>query len=248
MATTADLFWKMLTNSSSNTDAITYAMASVAPVSGQVVLACVASLKASAPDTPTLSGTNGFSGSWTQIGTTLTVQTPAGNYIGVSWFWSVATSSVAGIVTANYTNTQLASCWTLQSSPFINTTTPVPQSKTGTDTSADRALPAATLDAALSSQRNWVLYALAQQSATAIAQGANVGYLAYNYTGAFGATDGVTMKVFAAPSITFTPVANTYVASVGKAIFAIEVAHDGTGEGGGGGLLRHPGMAGGLVG
>src|SRR5690348_149654 len=118
MATNSTIFFSRLTANSSNVDATSYATASVSPTNTRFLYAVVTTLKATAPDTPTASGTNGFNGTWTQIGTTVTLQTPAGNFIGISRFWSIATSGTAGVLTFDFAgNTQLAAVWDVIQSP-----------------------------------------------------------------------------------------------------------------------------------
>lgn len=228
MATNASQLWTRLTGNASNTDATSYATASVSPTNGQVVLLITASLKATTPDTPTASGTNGFNGTWTQVGSTVTVQTPAGNFIGLSVLRSVATSGTAGIVTANYTNTQLASAWDLIISPYINTTTPIVQSKTTTSTDATTTLSLA-LDAALAAAANWVIGAFAHNAAAGpiINNLTSVEYSPSPAASATNVSDGIGLQVVVGPGT--TSAIQGLTGSVAKAAFVMELAQDGTG-------------------
>lgn len=233
MATNPTLLWGRLTSGGSNTDATSYAAASVSPVSGQVIIAAVVSLKATTPDTPTASGTNGFNGTWTQIGSTVTVQTPAGNWIGLSLFWSVASSNTAGVLTFSFGgNTQLAGVWDILTSPFINTATPVVQSKTATSTDSSTTM-SITLDAALSAPANWVLGAFAHQASGSPALTSVSSEYSPSVAASPSASDGAGLRLIVGPTI--TSAMQTFTANVGKIGFVIEVAQDGTGAGGGGG-------------
>ena len=247
MATSNNLIFTRLTANSSASAATSYALASVAPTSGRVLYLAVISVKATTPDTPTVSGTNGFSGTWTQIGTTLTLQTPAGNFIGVSRFWSVAASSVAGVVTVSYgAATQLGAVWDLLTSPFVNATTPIVQSGTNTDTSSSTALPALTLGSALANAMNWVIYVVAEQvNSTPSVTIAGTVQPYPNQTGT-ASTAGLGMKLVVAPANSLTPASGSYTASVAKVITGDEIAQDGTGVSAGGGLLGNDGFQGGF--
>lgn len=228
MATNSSELWTRLTANGSNTDATSYATASVSPTNGQIVLGITASLKATTPDTPTASGTNGFNGSWNQINSTVTVQTPAGNFIGLSAFWSLATSGTAGVVTFNYTNTQLAGMWALITSPFIKTSNPIVQSKTTTDTSAATTLSLA-LDAALMAAANWVISAFAHNnaSAPAVANTTSGEYSPVPSASNTSVSDGLGLQIFVGPTI--TAAAQQLTASVAKVAIVMELAQDGTG-------------------
>lgn len=231
MATNSSILLQtIISGAGSNTDAASYAMASAAPINGRVHFACVLSLKGSTPDTPTLSGTQGFNGTWTQIGSTVTLQTPAGNWIGVSWFWSRATSGTAGVITAAFGgNTQLGAVWWVGTGSFINTTTPTVQSGSNTDTSSSTSAPSLTLGAALSASANVVLVALAQQTGSTPA-GNVTSPACIVMPGNSGSTsDGLALRVIATTANSFAPGSTTWTASVAKIIFGIEVAQDGTG-------------------
>lgn len=248
MATNSTLFFSRLTANSSNTDATSYATASVAPTSGQFLYAVICSLKATTPDTPTASGTNGLSGTWTQIGTTVTLQTPAGNFIGVSRFRSVATSSVAGVLTFSFgANTQLAGVWDLIQSPFVSSGTPVVQSGSSTDTSASTSLPSITLGSALSNFMNWAVVIVAEQANSTPSISIAGSYQPYPNQTSTVATDGLGLKLCVVPGISFTPASGSYTASVAKVIVADEIAQDGTNVPvAGGGLLGNDGFQGGF--
>lgn len=128
-----------LADSGSNSaDQANYDFNSVAPTNGDLYLAFCGSTKSGGGDLPTLSGTNGFSGTWTQI------QTVVAGVQRDTVFWSVATSGTAGVITANHGGTSQAGfSWALVRAAGANTSTPVTQSKTATGTSAT---PSVTLD------------------------------------------------------------------------------------------------------
>lgn len=247
MATNSSIFFSRITANGNNSSGTSFATASVAPVSGQFLYAVICSLKATTPDTPTASGTNGFSGTWHQIGTTLTLQTPAGNFIGVSRFWSIATSSVAGVLTFSFgAATQLGGLWDLLQSPFVNATTPVVQSNTGTDTSSSTALPSITLSSALSSFMNWSVVVVAEQANSTPSITLAGSYQPYPNQTATSIAGGLGLKLVVVPGISFTPASGSYTASVAKVITGDEIAQDGTGVPSGGGLLGNDGFQGGF--
>lgn len=245
MATNSSEIWGGLVGNGSNTDATSYAASSASPINGQVLLAAVASLKATAPDTPTASGTGGLNGTWTRIGSTVTIQTPAGNFIGLTVFWSVATSGTSGVLTFSFgAATQLAAVWNVVTSPFVNITTPIVQSKTTTDTSAGTTL-SLSLDSALSSVMNWVVAVFAQQAAAAPTPTtlSNNEYSPSPAPSNKTASDGLGLTILVGPSI--TAAVQSLTASVGKIAFVMELAQDGTGVPSGG-LVNAGTLSGGL--
>lgn len=236
MATNPSELWQRPTSpwgAGSNSAASSYPTSTITPVSGQIIVAAVASLKATTPDTPTVSGTNGFNGTWTQVGTTVTIQTPAGNFIGLSVFWTLASSGVAGVVTFAFGgNNQLAMLYDLVTSPFVNTTTPVVQSKTATDTSAATTL-SVTLNSALAAGPNMVLAWFAQNAnATPALTAPGTQYGASLGASTTQETAGLGMRGVIGTTTTATM--QTLTASVAKAAFVLELAQDGTSFGQGG--------------
>lgn len=220
MSVNSSQFWRHLVANAANADTANPATSSVAPVSGEVCLAFIATYKAILPDIPTCSGTNGFNGTWTQV-FTVTV----GTDLRLTCFSSVATSSVAGVITFACTNTQLAYAYAVIASPFINTTTPVVQSKTATDIGIGTTL-SVTLDAALASAVNWVIGAFAQRSVSTI-QGDGTGYYPTPVPTATGASDGISLRVVVGSAITVG--ASIVAASVSKVAGAVEIAQSGIG-------------------
>lgn len=75
----------------------TLASASITPVNGTLYLVAVANVHASV-GTPTLSGTNGFSVTWTQV----TTRADAGSVERLTVFRGVASSGTAGVITADF--------------------------------------------------------------------------------------------------------------------------------------------------
>lgn len=126
----------------SGVDATTYATGSFSPsLTGVVLFAVVASSKAASPDTPTLSGTNAFSNTWTQISTAVN------DTRRVTAFWSTAASTTAGTVTAAFGGaTQTGGNIALfeMSASDISDTSPTVQAvtATGTGTSVSATLAA----------------------------------------------------------------------------------------------------------
>lgn len=115
----------ILTRGSSSSDATSYAATSVTPTSGRVLLAyCASQIGSGTPNTPTASGTNGFSGTWTAIANSVQDQTK------ITLFRSTAQSSVAGVVTFDFAGqTQIGACWQILQWQNVATTINV-QSKT----------------------------------------------------------------------------------------------------------------------
>lgn len=88
---------RLLTLNNTATDATTHALPSTTPTSGAVLTAYVHSLiAAGTPNTPTASGTNGLSGTWTAIGSAVQDQ------VRITAFRSVAASGVAGVLTFDF--------------------------------------------------------------------------------------------------------------------------------------------------
>lgn len=117
--------YALLTRGSSSTDATSYAASSVTPTSGRVLLAyCATQITAGTPNTPTATGTNGLSGTWTAIANSVQDQTK------ITLFRSTAASSVAGVLTFDLAGqTQLGACWGIVQWQNVATTINV-QSKT----------------------------------------------------------------------------------------------------------------------
>lgn len=233
MATNSNLIFRSLTNVMQiNAAQTAYGWASMAPFSAsQEAMVFVGSLKAGAPDTPALTGTNGWNATWTQVSSVQSVQTPAGSFVGGAWFTGVPSSTTAGVLTATYGSNQSGSVGIIMQSPFVNATTPTVQSLAANDTTASTALPALTLGSALSATQNWMLAALFQNSATVPAS-LNNSSSPYSPPGGNGSATiagGLAVRIFAVPANSFTPAATTWVASVGKVLFGIEVNQDGTG-------------------
>ena len=90
----------------STVDTDTYTTASVTPLSGQLVLAAVHSAMSVGTDTiPTLSGTNGWNVTWTQVAT-VDYRT-SGNERRVTLFRGVPSSGTAGTLTTAFSATQV---------------------------------------------------------------------------------------------------------------------------------------------
>lgn len=109
----------------SATDATTFANTSTTPVSGRLYLVSVVNTKATTPDAPTLSGTNGFNVTWTQIATVLfnTIASPTQR---LTLFWGIASSNTAGVITSSYGgNTQTGFNQFIDEVTGFNATTPV---------------------------------------------------------------------------------------------------------------------------
>ena len=88
---------RYLNTGNSATDGTSYASGSTTPTNGRVLTAWVASvIAAGTPNTPTASGTNGLSGTWTAIANSTRDQ------VKVTLFRSVAASGVAGVLTFDF--------------------------------------------------------------------------------------------------------------------------------------------------
>jgi hypothetical protein len=109
----------------SSVDATTFSNTSITPTSGRLYIVCVVNSKGTTPDTPTLSGTNGFNVTWTQIAT-ITFNTIASPNARLTAFWGIASSSSAGVITSAYAgNTQTGFCQTIDEFTGFNATTPI---------------------------------------------------------------------------------------------------------------------------
>lgn len=116
-----------VTIGNSGTDATSYATASVSPTNGRVLLAWVATqITAGTPNTPTASGTNGFSGTWTAIANVVQDQTK------LTLFRSTAASGTAGVLTFDLGGqTNSAAVWGVDEWVDVNTTINVQSTTTG---------------------------------------------------------------------------------------------------------------------
>jgi hypothetical protein len=91
---------RLLTLNNTATDATTHALPSATPTSGAVLTASVVNVIGSGtPTVPTAAGTNGLSGTWTQIATVTQ------DLIRTTTFRSVAASGVAGVLTFSFGGT-----------------------------------------------------------------------------------------------------------------------------------------------
>lgn len=116
---------RLLTVGNSVTDGTSFAAASVTPTSGAVLTAwCATLISAGTPNTPTASGTNGLSGTWTAIANSVQDQ------IKITLFRSTAASAVAGVLTFDLGGqTNSAAIWGIAQWEDVDTTLNV-QSKT----------------------------------------------------------------------------------------------------------------------
>lgn len=98
---------------------------SLAPRANRLYLVTVHNTKATTPDTPTVSGTNGWNVTWTQIGT-LTYNTSGSPQSRLTLFWGVAASNISGVITAS-TGAITQTGWLLAADEVMgaNTTTPI---------------------------------------------------------------------------------------------------------------------------
>ena len=88
---------RYLNTGNSAADATSYASGSTTPTNGRVLTAWVASvIAAGTPNTPTATGTNGLSGTWTAIANSTRDQ------VKITLFRSVAASGVAGVLTFDF--------------------------------------------------------------------------------------------------------------------------------------------------
>lgn len=95
-----------VTNGSSTTDATTYTTASVAPSAAGNFALFVVSNKSATADAPTsVTGTNGWGGTWTQVATV------AASSIRLTVYRSKTVSTTAGTVTVNFPATQGTAAW-----------------------------------------------------------------------------------------------------------------------------------------
>lgn len=109
----------LLTNNGDTTNASSYATASVTPTSNALVLVAVVNTKASAPDTPTLSG-NGLT--WVQIGT-VTFDTVASPTKRLTVFRALGASPSAGAITIDFGGASQTGCaWVVSEYTGVDTT------------------------------------------------------------------------------------------------------------------------------
>ena len=115
-------------------DATTVGTTSASPVtSGDVLFCVVGNRKGTTPDTPTVTGTNAYSGTWTQVTTVLT----GGGSRRLTVFRSTAQSTTAGVVTAAFggaTQLTMAIHVIEMSATEVDATTPTVQAVTGSGT------------------------------------------------------------------------------------------------------------------
>lgn len=140
----------------SNTDSNTYATGSASEVSGDTYLVgfVVKGPADADPTTGTVTGTNGYNGTWTSVGTSVARVSNVGYRLSV--YWSVATSNSAGVITytAGSSEVELAGCVYLMRFPNVHAT-PIVQTKTNTSNAATSLT--VTLDNALTSSANLVV-------------------------------------------------------------------------------------------
>lgn len=111
---------RLLTKNATTVDGTTHTTASVAPTTtGLPLYVAFGALYSAAPDTPTVAGTNAYSGTWTQIATVTR------GSIRLTVFRSTAQSTVAGTITATYTNTMLTGAWSLVEVAALGSAVPV---------------------------------------------------------------------------------------------------------------------------
>ncbi len=208
-------FFNRLTQNSSNTDSSTMTLASVTPTNGRPLILFVTSLFSAAPTTPTATGTNGFSGTWTAIGS-VTV----GNR-RLTMLRSVATSSVAGVVTIDWGGeTQLARAAALHQGVNLSSAVPV-QFKTASSSGGAALNFDADPLAAFAAPFNVTLGAFAYSATSAITL-TNVSQLANGIT----ASDGLQLTPFGAPLAITSP--NTTIGSGDVLGIVAEFTQDGS--------------------
>ncbi len=212
----------LLTRGSSSTDATSYAATSVTPTSGRILLAyCATQIGAGTPNTPTASGTNGFSGTWTEIANAVQDQTK------ITLFRSTAASSVAGVLTFDFAGqTQIGACWQVLQWQNVASTINV-QSRTAVANGATSLSFGSPLSAFASPFNTTYVCAAASGSFITVRATDAVGVLAQvpqaaSAIGEIGACDWVSSGAVLAPALACSGAGSDLVA------VAIEVAHDGS--------------------
>lgn len=213
----------LLTRGSSTTDATSYATGSVTPTNGRVLLAfCATQITAGTPNTPTASGTNGLSGTWTAIANSVQDQTK------ITLFRSVATSSVAGVLTFDLAGqTQLSACWEILQWQNVATTINT-QSKTAVTNGGTSLNFNGDPLAAFASSFNGTYVCAAVSGSFITVRGSDTqGTLAQiphaaTSAGEINACDFYSAGEVSSPSIACSGAGSDFVA------VAIEVAHDGS--------------------
>lgn len=214
---------------SSTTDGASHTTAAATPVSGAVYEAWVVNLiAAGTPNVPTCAGTNGFNVTWTQVETVVQDQ------LRLTIFRGVAGSAVAGTLTFDYAGqTNSAAVWGLNR--WFNTAATLNvQSRTGT-VDAGTAITWASALAAFGSGFNPTYVVAAAAGAFVTVRGDNAqGTMAM--LSSASASNGETG---AAPFYSAGEVSSPAIGCSGggsdMVAIALEIAHDGTGLGGGGG-------------
>jgi hypothetical protein len=231
----------VLTRGSSSTDATSYAASSVTPVSGRILLAyCATQISAGTPNTPTASGTNGLSGTWTAIANSIQDQTK------ITLFRSTAASSVAGVLTFDLAGqTQIGACWQILQWQNVATTINV-QSQTAVANGSTSLSFGTPLSAFSADFNTTYVCGAASGSFITLRSTDTVGVLAQipqacSSLNELAACDWISNAAVTAPALACSGAGSDIVA------IAIEVAHDGSGVGGGG-VKLNPGMAGGING
>ena len=110
------LTFTLVDSASDNVDRASYTLpvsGSYTPVSGALYYLFLHISKASTPDSPTVTGTNGWNATWTQEGT-VTYNTLASPNRRLSLFSGVASSNTAGTFTVDFgANTETSVGWSL---------------------------------------------------------------------------------------------------------------------------------------
>ena len=119
---------RLLSRSADSSNTASPASASSTPnASGRLLIAVFHLTDNPPPDQPTVTGTNGLSGTWTAIGSG--VKHTSFGFRSTFAYWSVSQSTVAGVATANMSGDAVSGCvCDIYEFEGADTTTPIPSS------------------------------------------------------------------------------------------------------------------------
>jgi hypothetical protein len=239
MATLLRPTFYALASLGSNTDATSYATASITPTNGGMILAFVTSFFGGTPAIPTLSGTNGLNTTWTQLNTAT-----IGSDLRLTGFWGVASSGTAGVLTFDFgAETELAAVWHVLYVTNVNLTTPVIATNNVKHEAEDSVGNwNVTLPNALTSSANIPFGVFSLQKSTGLDPRYDVGNAALTLTKI--ATDGIVSVVVTGP-LTMGVITGT-TGVISHLGLGFELNQDGTGVSAGGGGIIRAGLSGGM--
>lgn len=225
---------RYLTTSNSAADATSFASGSTTPTSGRVLTAWVASvIAAGTPNTPTASGTNGLSGTWTAIANATRDQ------IKITLFRSTAASSVAGVLTFDFGG-QTNSGFACGIEEWVDVATTLNVQSTTTTADAATSITMSPALAAFASTTNGTYAVVASPGSFLAVRGVNTqGTMMQLATTVTSGTE-ITGAAFYSPGEINAPQLSVSGAGSDLVAIAMEVSNTITAGGGGGGNTTVP--------